>query len=135
MVIPLHVEEVNVSKRSVEGRGVRVSIVTHKHEQVIDELLARERVEIERVPIGTRIDTFPQVREEGDLTIVPVVEEEIVVERRLVLKEEVRIRRIRESERFQDRVEVRRQEAMVTYLPDDTSIAGDEPAVGATGQT
>jgi stress response protein YsnF len=51
-------------------------------------------VEIGRVPVGRPVDTMPPVRQEGDTTIVPVVEEIIVVGRRLILKEEVRIRRL-----------------------------------------
>lgn len=35
----------------------------------------------------------PEIRTEGDVTIVPVLEEVLVVEKRLVLKEELHIRR------------------------------------------
>ena len=53
--------------------------------------IACERVEIETIPAGRRIDTVPGVRQEGDTTIVPVVEEVLVVERRLMLRAEIRI--------------------------------------------
>src|SRR5215831_6565120 len=90
--LPLLAEELSVSKETVETGRVRVATRTREREALIDEDLARERVEIETVPIGSRIDAMPEVRQEGDTTIIPVVEEILFVERRLVLKEEVRIR-------------------------------------------
>ena len=72
------------------------------------------RVEIERVPIDRTVDVVPPIRQEGDITIIPVVEEIVVVERRLVLKEEVRVRRMSKKEQHQETVVLRQQEAVVT---------------------
>jgi stress response protein YsnF len=66
-------------------------------------------VQVERVPIGRAVAAVPAVREEGDTTILPVVEEVIVVERRLILKEEVHIRRIKVAERHTETVTTREQ--------------------------
>jgi stress response protein YsnF len=43
--------------------------------------------------MGRIVETAPEIRTEGDVTILPVVEEVLVVEKRLVLKEELHIRR------------------------------------------
>jgi stress response protein YsnF len=83
--------------------------------------LARERVEVERIAIGKPIDAIPAVRQDGDTTIIPVVEEVLVVERRLVLKEEIHIHRVRTTEQHQERVTLRRQEAVITRLPIETT--------------
>jgi len=107
-------EELSVVKEKVETGRVRVSTRTYERETLIDEHLAQERIEIETVPVGLRIDAVPEVRQEGDTTIVPVVEEVLVVERHLVLKEEIRIKRVRTSERHQEKVMLRHQEAVVT---------------------
>jgi len=116
LTIPLYTEELSTSKKtSVTGR-VQVSTVTRQHESLVDELLAVEHVEIERTPIGRPIQAIPAIREEGDTTIIPVVEETLVVERRLILTEEIRIRRVRDTERYQERVMVRKQEAVVKRL-------------------
>ena len=112
-------EELSVAKETLETGRVRVSTHTHEQEAVVDEDLARERVEIETIPINLRIDAVPEVRQEGDTTIIPVVEEQLVVERRLMLKEEVRIRRVRSTERHQEKVKLRYQEAVVTREKDD----------------
>lgn len=124
--ISLHAEEISLSKRKVTTGGVRVSVVTRQHEELVDELLAHEHAEIARTAIGKQIDAMPTVREEGDTMIIPIVEEVLVVERRLVLKEEIRLRRVRGTERHQERVTLRKQEAVITRLP------GEIPAPGAS---
>jgi stress response protein YsnF len=122
-VIPLFEEELSVSRRVVPTSRVQVSRVTHSHEHLVDELLERERVEVERVAIDKPIDHMPSVREEGDCLIFPVVEEVLKIERVLVLKEEVRIRRVKGTERYQERVTLRKQEAVVNRLPIDETTA------------
>src|SRR5262252_4949356 len=109
IILPLLAEEISVAKRQVVTGRVLASTVTREEEKLVDELLASEQVEIERVPVGRPVDCAPPVREEGDTVIIPVVEEVVVVERRLLLKEEVRVRRVRKEERHQERVKVRRQ--------------------------
>jgi stress response protein YsnF len=89
----------------------------------VDELLERERVEVERVAIDKPIDRMPSVREDGDCLIFPVVEEVLKIERVLVLKEEVRLRRVKGTERYQERVTLRKQEAVVNRLPIDETTA------------
>ena len=116
-IIPLFEEQLSVDKRVVETARVKVSRVTHKHDQIVDELLHHEKVEVERVPVDRPIEAMPSIRQEGDVTIVPVVEEILKVERRLVLKEEVHIRRIKTTERHQEQVTLRRQEATVSRAP------------------
>jgi uncharacterized protein (TIGR02271 family) len=122
-VIPLFEEQLAVTKQVVPTARVQVSRVTHSHEELVDELLSREKVEVERVPIDQLVETMPSVREEGDYLIIPVVEEVLKIERVLVLKEEVRIRRVQHTERYQERVTLRRQEAVVNRLPIDESTA------------
>jgi uncharacterized protein (TIGR02271 family) len=120
--IPLHEEEVSVSRREIEKANVQIALVTGTREQLIDEELTHVRVEIERVPIGRTVEVAPPIRHEEDITIIPVVEEVVVVERRLVLKEEVRVWRVSTKERHQETVVLRQQEAVVTReRPDSQS--------------
>jgi uncharacterized protein (TIGR02271 family) len=115
-VVPLHAEEVSVAKKRVVTGRVKVGIVTREREQLVEEILEHENVEVERTAIGKQVDKAPPVREEGDTLIIPILEEIVVVERRLLLKEEVRVRRTRETQSYQERVVVRKQEAVVTRL-------------------
>lgn len=116
VVVPLHAEEVSVAKQRIITGHVKVGTVTKESEQLVEELLEHEHVEIERTPIGKRVDKAPPVREEGDTLIIPILEEIVVVERRLLLKEEVRVRRTREKQPYRERVVVRKQEAVITRL-------------------
>ncbi len=48
---------------------------------------------VERVAINRVVDTAPAVRQEGDTLIIPVLREETVVTTRLVLVEELHVRK------------------------------------------
>lgn len=121
VVIPLHAEEVSVGKRQVATGRVKVSTVTREREELVEQLLQSERVEVESIPIGQVVQQAPPVRTEGDTIIIPIVEEAVVLERRLVLKEEVHIRRVRKTQNFQQRVVLRRQEAVITRSSEDNN--------------
>jgi uncharacterized protein (TIGR02271 family) len=121
--IPLHAEELSVSRRQTAGDTLQVSTVTREHARFVDEALNHERVQIDRIPIGRQIEAIPPVRQEGDTTILSVVEETIIIERRLILKEEVHIRRLQVSERHQEAVVLRKQEAVITRIePHDSQF-------------
>ena len=133
-VLPLLAEEVAVSKQVVETGRVQVARVTHEREQLIDELLTHETVEIDRTSIGRHVDTMPAIRNEGDTVVIPIVEEVLVIERRLLLKEEVRVRRVRSTERHQESVTLRHHEAVVTRLPVEPPAVGETPEASAKPQ-
>lgn len=118
--VPLHEEEISVSRREIKKANVQVALVTGTREQLIDEELTQVRVEIERAPIDRVVDVVPPIRQAGDITIIPVVEEIVVVERRLVLKEEVRVRRVSTKEQHQETLVLRQQEAVVTREEPDS---------------
>jgi uncharacterized protein (TIGR02271 family) len=130
VVIPLYGEEFSVAKKQVATGRVKVATITDEREQLVEQALQNEHVELERVPIGHVVAEIPEVRTEGDTTIIPVVEEAVVVQRQLVLKEEVRIRRVRETQNYQGHVVLRQQEAVVTRIPADNN-----PAVAIAAQT
>jgi uncharacterized protein (TIGR02271 family) len=114
--LTLLAEELSVGKESVETGRLRVSKQTHTREVAVDESLRRESAEIETIPIGRRIFEMPSVRHEGETIVVPIVEEILHTERRLILKEEVRITRRKTTEQIHDRVTLRYQEAVVTRV-------------------
>ena len=133
-ILPLLAEEVAVSKQVVETGRVQVSRVTHEREQLIDELLTHETVEIDRTPIGRQVDRVPPIIDEGDTVVIPIVEEVLVVERRLLLKEEVRVRRVHSTERHQESVTLRHHEAVVTRIPVEPPAAGVDPDASTKSQ-
>jgi uncharacterized protein (TIGR02271 family) len=86
-------ETAYLDKRIVETGRIRVSKKVTEHEELIDEPLLREEVTVERVAVNKPVDQAPAVRYEGDLMIIPVVQEQIVMQKRLVLVEEIRVRK------------------------------------------
>lgn len=128
IIVPLHTEDVSIARQQAVTGRVEVSIVSRQHEHLVNELLRRESVEIERVPVGQIVERAPQVRQEGDTLIIPVMEEVLVVERRLVLKEEVRVRRVRTTRRHLERVQLRRQETVITRRSSKTDTTNEAAA-------
>jgi stress response protein YsnF len=112
--IPVVEEELAVSKRAVRTGTVRVETTTEEVDDLASAVLESSDVEVVRVAVGREVDQVPGVRTEGDTTIVPVLEEVMVVQKRLVLKEELHIRRRVTAERVEVPVTLRRQSATVT---------------------
>jgi stress response protein YsnF len=121
-VLPLYGEDTVITRRTLEKARVRASRTTHIREKVVEEQITHELVEVHRVPMNVTVATVPPTRQEGDTTIMSVVEEVVFVERRLVLKEEVHLRRVRKVERFVETVALREQIAVVTR----TEISGGD---------
>ena len=119
MVIPVVAEEVHVRReRTVTGK-VRLRKIVHHEEQTVDEPILRERVSVERVAIDQWVDEAPPIRSEGETLVVPVVEEVLVVEKRLRLREEVRVTWHHEEEHEPRHLVVRREEVRVEQVPVD----------------
>jgi uncharacterized protein (TIGR02271 family) len=91
--IPLVEERLTVGKRQVEAGRLRVRISVEEREERVPVSLAHDEVEIERVPKNVPVTELPSVRLEGNVTIIPVVEEVVVMEKRLLLVEEIHVRR------------------------------------------
>ena len=84
IIVPVHEEELIVHKREIESGRVAVKVQTTVEQQVIDVPLSRDLVEVERVPINRVVTEVTPPREEGDTTVIPVFEEILVVEKRIV---------------------------------------------------
>jgi stress response protein YsnF len=117
LVIPLHAETAEVTRETKITGTVKVETSTLTRRVDIDEQLLDQFADIERVAIGRAIDAMPELRHEGDTTIVPVVEERLVVERRLFLKEEIRITRRNATRHHHETLSLRSQTATVTRVP------------------
>ena len=127
-VVPLVEETASIQKREIVTGRVRIRTVTDTVEEIARADLQQETVEVTRVPIDRVVDVAPAVRTENDVTIVPVVEEVLVVERRLVLKEELHIRRKLEAQSVEVPVSLRKQRAVVERLAPDPSQNEEETA-------
>jgi uncharacterized protein (TIGR02271 family) len=124
VVIPLAEESASVSKREVETGQVRVALSTDIETVIARETLRGSKIEIERVPVNRALpddEPAPQSRQEGDILVIPIVEERAVVVKRLVVTEEVRLRFVTTETPFEKEVSVRRQRATVDRVTPDAS--------------
>jgi len=101
-VIPVIEETVRIEKREFESGRVVVHKTVVERDEVVDIILRQQDLSVERVPVGRVVSEAPQTRQEGDTLIVPILEEVLVVEKRLVLKEELHIRK-QSSERTEQK--------------------------------
>ena len=113
VVLPVVQEEVAVRKRSRPIERVRVRKHVVEREVPLELVSARESIEVDRVPIDREVTAVPQTRVEGDTTIIPVIEETYVVEKRLVLREEIRITKRRTEHTRRVRVPAKHEEVTV----------------------
>ena len=112
------VEETAVVDKVRKVTGiVRARTETHEDTAIVDEPLLAEQVTIERVPMDRWIDHPVSVRQEGDTTIIPVVEEVVVLEKRLKLVQEVRVTKQQITRHEPQNVTLRRQNVVVERLP------------------
>jgi uncharacterized protein (TIGR02271 family) len=111
--IALVSEELAVSKRVVEGDTLKVRVEARTKDQAVELTSAREEVSIETVEIGREVAAIPEIRTEGNVTIIPVVEEEAVIVKRLILKQEIRVTKIRKEETVTDIVQLRSEHAVI----------------------
>jgi stress response protein YsnF len=115
-VIPLVEETVRIDKRQAVTGRVRVRTIVDTVEEFARASLQSDTVEVTRVPVDQVVDTPPAIRTEGDVTIVPVFEEILVVEKRLLVKEELHIRRKTSTEEVEVPVSVRKQRAVIERI-------------------
>lgn len=111
--VPLVEERLRVGTRVSETGRVRVRLTTEEIPEQIRGDVWREAVEVARVPVDREVQEAPEIRTDGELTIIPVLEERLVVERRLFLVEEIHLRRAVSVDKVEGTVLLRRQRADV----------------------
>ena len=111
-------EQLQVAVKTIESDLVRISKRVLENEEVVAPVLTREEVDITRVSINQVVDQAAPIRHEGDVMIVPVYEEVLVVTKQLVLKEELHITRRSVNEPAPAQIiKLRREDVTVSRIP------------------
>jgi len=113
VVLPVVQEELDVEKHTVESGRIRVNKRVETTESVIDEPLLVQSYDIERTAVNRIVEEAPTPRYDGDTLVLPILEEVLVVEKRLILREEVRITPKREQVRDPQTHTLRREHVEV----------------------
>jgi uncharacterized protein (TIGR02271 family) len=115
-VVPVIEEDIKVGKRVVESGRVQIIKRVEERQQLIDEPLLKDVVEIKRIPINRPVDRAVRPREVANVLIIPVMEEVLVVEKRLILKEELHVRRKKTQTRQPQRITLRGERAEIKRI-------------------
>jgi len=126
IVIPVVAEELTIERQRVARSTVRVHKRVATREEVVDEPTIREEIHVEHVPVNALVEGDPpQPRTEGEVFVIPILEEVLVVERRLLVREEVRISRRRTSVSNPQRVTLRREFIEIERIPSVPEATSD----------
>jgi uncharacterized protein (TIGR02271 family) len=125
--IPVIEEVAEIAKQVVDKGGYRITKKIRTREESVDELLRDQHVTVERRPIGLTLPgtDMPEPRYEGDVLVIPVVEEILITEKRLVVVEEIRITRTQGTHRKPQRVSLRKEEIAIERLESEQTSDAD----------
>jgi uncharacterized protein (TIGR02271 family) len=115
--IPVAEERMRMAKQVIESGSVRISKKVLEEEVVDKVSVIQEDFSIEKRELNEFVDTAPPpVRQEGDTTIISVVKE--VVVKRLMLVEEVHIKKQKTETMVPVRETLRKEELTIKKSSD-----------------
>jgi uncharacterized protein (TIGR02271 family) len=112
-VIPVMEEHGRVERAPVEMSTVQLRKEVHERQEVVREPVYHEEVEVKRIAVNRPAEGPVEPRHEGDTLIIPIVEEVVVVEKRLMIKEELHISKHRTETQSETPVTLRSEEVSV----------------------
>jgi uncharacterized protein (TIGR02271 family) len=130
--IELREEELVPRKELREVGRVQVRTEVEEVPGRLEVEALREEVEVEHVPVGEVVTERVKPWEEDGVVIVPIYEEQLVVVKRLFLREHLRIRRVATTETrlFADTL---RRDKVVVEDPDNTGLVHERFPKAAPG--
>lgn len=106
-------EQAKVDKKVVENEKVRIIKKVHNEDEKVNVEVKSEEVKVEKVTLNKYVDTAPPVRYEGNTTIVSVVKEVAVVEKKILLVEEIHITKVVKTTNEERIIPLRKEEVIV----------------------
>lgn len=113
MTIPRIEEQLQVGKQTLETGRVKLTKTVHETGETVAIPLLREEYTVERLALHQYVDEVPFTRQEGETTIYSVVNEVLVVQKRLLLVEEIRVTRQQTQHDETQTVPLRREEITI----------------------
>ena len=127
--IELLEERLEIDKRVVTLGRVFVDTKVETQHHVVEAMLRHDEIDIQRVPVGQVVDSVPPMRQEDDVLIVPIVEERLVVEVQLFLKEELRVSKSIVAEKVSKIIPLRSEHAIINRTDEPSASL---PAIEGT---
>lgn len=115
VTIPVLEEEIKITKKIIETGHVNISKKINENTESFEIPLAEEEIVVKRIPKNELIDTLPPAsRYEGEVMIIPVLKEVAVIEKRIMLVEEIHVSKLKTEKTETHEVVVRKEEVNVT---------------------
>jgi len=130
VALPVMEETVEIGRRTEITGRVRIDVRTQVVDELVETMLEATEMRVERHEINRMLEPgspVPQQTQDGDTTIIPVIEEVLVVEKRLMLRAELHVTAVTTSEAVTTTVSLRRQTAEITRLGADEAAADPTP--------
>jgi len=113
-IVPIVKEEARIDKRP----KLRATYSFQKETDVrnIEQsvFLKEDSIDINEISVEKEIKSYPKIRTEGDVTIIPVVREEEVVSKKLILEKEVHITKKRDVKKKDIQIDIRTENLKIT---------------------
>ena len=114
--LPVVEEQLRVGKKSVDKGGFRIVKEVDEKTVVIPLATRSTEYSFERVAVNKYVEEPPPVRYEGNTMILSVVEEEVVVQKRLKLVEELRVTTVEKETLEQKEVILKKERIKVDRI-------------------
>jgi uncharacterized protein (TIGR02271 family) len=114
---PVIQEEVIIEKKLTETGKVRISKKVLEENKRVEVSSFSEEIDVEHVEMNKYIDKTPEIRYEGDKMIIPVVKEVVVIEKRLLLVEELHVNKRKVETKVQQEIPIKREEVHIEREP------------------
>ena len=124
MRVPLVEEQLSIQRKQVETDRVRVRTVVETEDVLVEGLLQVGRLDVTRVAVDREVSEAPEPYRDGDVLVIPIVEERLVVEKRLFVVEELRMASSSQEEAISVPVSLRRTRAIVERDDPDQLATG-----------
>jgi uncharacterized protein (TIGR02271 family) len=112
-VIPVVEENIHIDKRIMDADKVRISKKVNTEDVTVNVPTTHEEVTVKHIAVNQYVDSPPSVKQEGDVTIIPIVKEVLVVEKRLMLVEEVHVTKRRVETSVAQNETLRKEEVII----------------------
>ncbi len=115
IVVPILEEQVKIGKQVIETARVSLSKTVNESIESFEIPLKEEEIVVERIPKNELIDTIPAAtRYDGDVMIIPILKEVAVIEKRIMLVEEIHVSKKQTEKIETTEVTIRKEEVKVT---------------------
>jgi uncharacterized protein (TIGR02271 family) len=137
VVLPVIEERAIINREVVESGRVRITRQVHESDELIRVPLQHDEVRVERVAVNQYLPAgapVPPTRYEGEVMVIPVLREVAVVEKRLLLVEELRVTKHQVTTEHTEPMHLRREdfhvERISTLATDPTNNTAPGPTAG-----